>query len=61
MRLSTESIVEKTQWIDMLEQVLSNAFCHSLRSAMAYHLMTCYQCALSGMKINPSEPTLHFV
>ena len=24
MRLSTESIVEKTQWIDMLEQVLSN-------------------------------------
>ena len=22
MRLSTESVVEKTQWIDMLEQVL---------------------------------------
>jgi hypothetical protein len=34
MRLSTESIVEKTQWIDMLEQVLSDVLGHSFRSAV---------------------------
>ena len=61
MRLSTESIVEKTQWIDMLEQVRSNVFCYTFRCAVVNFFMHCHQCALSGMKINPSETILHFV